>query len=118
MSTRTAQDDTVVISLPNGPNGAEQNGVEQIKPVLDLADPGPRADEALLDDFVALERATTLDGGEADEPGAKEEIAVIPVVAKPPKFARFRANPETIFDMWATTDEAGMDRTVIVVTKE
>jgi hypothetical protein len=77
-----------------------------------------RVDEAALDDFEALERATTLDGDEDDEPGAKEEIAVIPVVAKLPKFARFRTNPETVFDMWATTDEAGMDRTVIVVTKE
>jgi hypothetical protein len=76
------------------------------------------ADEAVLDEFEALERATTLDGDEDDEPGAKEEIAVIPVVAKLPKFNRFRVNPDTIFDMWATTDEAGMDRTVIVVTKE
>ena len=115
MSTRTAQDDTVVSPLPNR---AEQNGVEQFKPILDPADPGPRADEAVLDDFVALERATTLDGDEDDEPGAKEEISAIPVVSKLPKFSRFRVNPDTIFDMWATTDEAGMDRTVIVVTKD
>ena len=86
------------------PNGSDENA--------------RRSDETILDEFEALERATTLDGDEDDEPGAKEEIAVIPVVAKLPKFARFRANPETMFDMWATTDEAGMDRTVIVVTKE
>ena len=88
MSTRTAQDDTVVSPLPNR---AEQNGVEQFKPILDPADPGPRADEAVLDDFVALERATTLDGDEDDEPGAKEEISAIPVVSKLPKFSRFRS---------------------------
>ena len=82
------------------------------------ADDIRHADEAVLDEFEALERATTLDGDEDDEPGAKEEIAVIPVVAKLPKFARFRVNPDTFFDMWATTDEAGMDRTVITVTKE
>src|SRR5688572_25435968 len=119
--TRSEQADPVVIPLPNG---AEQNDVEQNKPVLDLAteallpDPGPRADETILDDFEALERATTLDGDEDDEPGGKEEIAVIPVVSNLPKFARFRVNPDTIFDMWGTTDEAGMDRTVIGVTKE
>jgi hypothetical protein len=79
---------------------------------------GAHSDKAILDDFEALERATTLDGDEDDEPGAKEEIAVIPVVSKLPKFARFRVNPDTVFDMWGTTDEAGMDRTVIVVTKE
>jgi hypothetical protein len=113
--TTAAQDAPVVISSGNG---AEENGVEQIQPVRDLADRGPRAAEAVLDDFEALERATTLDGDEADEPGAKEEIGVIPVVSKLPKFVRFRVNPDTTFDMWATTDEAGMDRTVIVVTKE
>src|SRR4051794_37993764 len=75
-------------------------------------------DAAALDEFEALERATTIDADEDDELGGKDEIAVIPVVSKLPKFSRFRVNPNTVFDMWGTTDEVGMDRTVIVVTRE
>jgi hypothetical protein len=118
--TRTAQAHPSGIPSPSG-DGATS---EPLKPAGDIAvgslppDPGPTADEAILDEFEALERATTLDGDEDDEPGAKEEVALIPVVGKLPKFARFRVNPDTIFDMWGVTDEAGMDRTVIVVTKE
>ena len=78
---------------------------------------GSLSDEAVLDEFERLERDNILDDDEGDEPGAKEE-SQIPVVAKLPRFARFRVNPDTVFDMWATTDESGMDRTIIAVTKE
>jgi hypothetical protein len=78
----------------------------------------PASDEELLNDFEALERATTLDSDEDDEPGAREEVPVIPVVKKLPKFARFRVNADTVFDLWGTVDEAGMDSRVIGVTKE
>src|SRR5262245_9520107 len=112
----TVQVDPVVITLPSG----DDNSAEPRKSGLDIAvgslPPDPRTDEDILDDFEALERATTLDGDEDDEPGAKEEVAVIPVVNKLPKFTPFRVNPDTIFDMWGVTDEAGMDRRIIVVT--
>jgi hypothetical protein len=88
------------------PNGADDEA------------PDPQTDAATLDDFAALELATTIDDDEGDEPGARDEAAVIEVVDKMPKYTRFRVNPATVFEMWGCTDEAGMDRTVIVVTKE
>ena len=76
-----------------------------------------RRDEEALDEYAALEQATVLDDDD-DEPGTTEEVPVIPVSAKMPRFARFRANRASVFDLWATTDEAGMDRTIVAATKE
>src|SRR5205807_2661247 len=57
-------------------------------------------DEAVLDEFERLERENILDDDDGDEPGTREEAALILVVNKMPRFARFRVNPDTIFDMW------------------
>jgi hypothetical protein len=78
----------------------------------------PRADEAALDEIEALERACILDDDDGDEPGETEEKSIIPIVNKPPKFARFRSNPSTMFDLWGTTDEKGLDKIVVAASKD
>src|SRR3954470_19678869 len=74
-------------------------------------------DQRLLDEFERLERDNILDDDDVELAG-KEETTVIPVVAKMPKFTPFRVNPNTTFDMWGTTDESGLEKIVVPVSKE
>src|SRR5262249_34522515 len=104
---------TTPVEPPGSKTGVEDTTEPQVIPPATR-----RADEAVLDQYEALERAPVLDDDDDDEPGTKEEISVIPIVNKMPKFARFRVNRDTFFDMWGTSDENGLDRTVVAVTKE
>lgn len=107
-----AQDTAKNTKAPPLVNGGDADNVRP------LIQPDRQADEAILDAYARLEAETTLDADDGDEPGVgKEEIAVIEVVDKLPRFAKFRANPETVFDMWATIDEHGLNRRIIAVTK-
>jgi hypothetical protein len=76
-----------------------------------------RKDDAVLDEFERLAADTILDEDDGDDPSAKEEKSTIPVEKNLPKFANFRVNPDTIFDMWGASDRQGMDDNLFVTTK-
>jgi len=83
---------------------------EQSKPSFTVVDgvdhPGTstddqvRDDAVVLDEFEQLAADTILDDEDGDEPGAPEEIHTIQAVKSLPKFANFRSNPESVFDLW------------------
>jgi len=81
------------------------------------APPGVAADEAVLDEFAHLEHEI-LDENDSDDPGGPEEVGIIPVLTKLPKFVPFRVNPATWFDLWATTDTSGSDKAILAVSRE
>jgi hypothetical protein len=74
-------------------------------------------DNKVLDEFERLAADTILDDDEGDDPSAKAEKSTIPVEKNLPKFANFRSNPETIFEMWGVSERQGMDDTLFVTTK-
>jgi hypothetical protein len=73
-------------------------------------------DNEILDEYEKLERENILD--EETEPEDADEPSIIEVVDRAPKWTGFRVNPATVFDMWGIVNQEGMDKTVIVVTKE
>jgi hypothetical protein len=99
------------------PNGAELNARHRGRqsPVEEI--PPSAADAAALDEFAHLEREI-LDDDDGDEPAGQEEAGIIPVATKLPKFVPFRVNPATWFDLWATTDTSGSDKTILAVSRE
>jgi len=74
-------------------------------------------DNAALDEFERLAADTILDDDDGDDPSAKEEKSTILVQKNLPKFANFRVNPDTIFDMWGASDRQDMDDNIYVTTK-
>jgi hypothetical protein len=74
-------------------------------------------DKAALDEFERLADACILDDDD-DEPGIEDEIQTLPVEKNLPKFAIFRSNPETVFEMWGANDRQGMDEMIFVTTKQ
>ena len=117
MSNTTAHNSPAADPPPGDNVHPLPNGAAQPEPSHDPAE-ARQTDKAVLDNYEALERSVILDDEDEDELGGKDEIAAIPIVKKMPKFTRFRVNPETVFDMLATTDEAGMESTIIAVSKE
>ena len=72
-------------------------------------------DHAVLDEAERLAADTLLDDDEGDTPGESSEISKALVVKKLPKFANFRARK--VFELWGTTDQHGMEESVVAVTK-
>jgi hypothetical protein len=72
-------------------------------------------DRAKLDKYEAMV-ADTLLGDDEDEPGAADEISQLIVVKKLPRFSHFRTAP-TVFNLFGTVEEAGMDELVLCTTK-
>jgi hypothetical protein len=90
---------------------------DETKTVLHLQVVNPGNDEAVLDEFEQLAKDCILGDGDGDEPGAKDEIQTTPVEKLPPRFSNFRSNPATVFDLWGTSDQQGMDTLVYATTK-
>jgi hypothetical protein len=100
---------TTTTSRNNSADTARPNGAEPPPPLSE-------ADKAALDEFERLERENVLD--DEDEPEGADEPSIIEVEDKLPKWTPFRVNPSTVFDMWGVTNQEGMDKSVITVTKE
>jgi hypothetical protein len=75
-----------------------------------------QAERQTLDEAERLAADAILDDDDGDAPSDKEEIAQALIVKKLPRYSHFRASPMT-FDLWGTTDRAGMDDLLFVTTK-
>jgi len=77
-----------------------------------------KEDRAALDEYERLERDNILDDEDVDPDSDTDEPGVIEIVDKPPKWTPFRVNRATVFDLWGVTNQVGMDKTIVAVTKE
>jgi hypothetical protein len=73
-------------------------------------------DRAALDEAEKLAEDALLDEDEGDSPSESSEIVKPLVVKKLPRFANFRASPQT-FELWGTVDQQGMEESVITTTR-
>lgn len=98
------------------PNRLNVTSLRQEKSLPPPSGQKNRNEKAVLDEFERLAADTILDDDEGEEPGAKDEVTTPLVVKKLPRFANFRASPQT-FDLWGTTDQQGMDDLLYTTTK-
>jgi hypothetical protein len=97
--------------------GGSTDGLQQPGAGANGSTPPPVSDAEQLDEFEKLARDNILEEDE-DETSRDDEKGVIAVVSKIPKFVGFRVNPATVFDLFGLTDAAGMDKAVLVVTRD
>jgi hypothetical protein len=100
-------EDTTVVQFP------ETAAPQSEKTVSDEVS----SDKAVLDEFEQLEKECIIEDADGPEPGAGEEVKILPIEKLPPAFSNFRSNPKTLFDLWGTSVQEAMDTLVYVTTK-